>query len=73
MKHSIIEYNWRTGNATDNFKIIRERNFTKTFSKIALKWFDTISINRYRKPRRILDDSIVGYHYEIGDLVIELH
>ena len=72
-KHIIKEYNWRSQNPIDDYQTIRERKFNRLFSESSLKWFEGVCIKRYRRPRKILDNTLAGFHFEIGDLVIELH
>jgi hypothetical protein len=73
MKHTIKSYNWKTGDPVKNFEIVTEKEFSKPFSKKALKWFSDTCIKKYRLNGRLLDESLAGFHYEIGDMVIELH
>lgn len=52
---------------------ITSKWFKNSFTKSAYRWFDKDILSRYPNSKKIKDTTIAGYHYEIGDLIFELH
>jgi len=69
--HDIRQKNWKTNDGT---KFLAEKNFRVAFSKPAYRWFDKTVLGLYPDAKRI-QNAIWSdaHHFEIGDLIIELH
>jgi hypothetical protein len=66
-KHSIIVVDLSGREETYN-----EKKFKQMFSKDAQAWFDSNVTTYFPAAKKINDNSLVRYHYDVDDLIFEL-
>jgi hypothetical protein len=65
--HSIVATDLK-----ENKLMLLSRGYSSLFSEFSKKWFTNEVLHRYPQAKRIEDKSLVGFHYEVGDLIVEL-